>query len=435
MNSTIIQFEAKRLFRETTLAITWILFTMAGVLSVETGAVHYMGQKAESDTLRQKLEMSLVKLQRKLEDARTDNTGRSGFGSPTEIDRNIQEYASRRLNPLSALSIGQSDVYPMFRRTRMYSNIFMNEQDAFKNPEQLMTGNLDLSFFVLFIFPILFITLGFNAASFDRETGISRLLDVQAGNSKRLILPRLIFRWVISISPVMISLGYAYVKLNHEPGFTLASFSLWTLVALAYCIFWFGIVLFVNHRGLSSIVNAMILAGIWLLLLTGIPGILNTWYQFSNPNHISAEVTRLRDEQPRILSRPLAVHQEVILQHAPALTYKYNPQDSMLEKMYGYTIAVIEKERELHHAIRVRLEKQMDAEKRLYPINPIAGFMKAFAALSNTTGDDRIAFERAVLELRMRKADYLFLHFLNKKEVTRETIDSIPLYTHMQKKD
>jgi ABC-type transport system involved in multi-copper enzyme maturation permease subunit len=433
MNPTIIQFEAKRLFREATLAFTWILFTIAGVLSVETGAGHYEGQKAEMDTLSRKLDVSLVKLQGKLEDARTNNTEPSGFDSPTDIDRNIQEYASRRLNPLSALSIGQSDVYPMFRRTRMYSNIFMNEQDAFKNPQQLMTGNLDLSFFVLFIFPILFITLGFNVASFDRETGISRLLDVQAGDSNRLILPRLIFRWIISISPVLIALGFAYVKLNDEPDFTLASFSLWSIVALVYCIFWFGIVLLVNHQGLSSILNALILAGIWLLLLTGIPGILNTWYQFSNPNHISAEVTRLRDEQPRILSRPLATHKEVIRQHGPALTYKYKAQDSNLVKMYGYTIAVIEKEKELHDAISDRLEKQMETEKHLFLINPVAGFMKAFGQVSNTTGADRISFERAVLELRMRKTDYLFLHLLNKKEITPKTIGAIPLYKQIKK--
>lgn len=434
MNKSIIQFEARRLFREATLIITWILFTVAGVLSVETGARHYEGQRAESDTLSRKLDVSLLKLKRKLEEAPTNSSELAGFDSPFEIDRNIQEYASRELNPLSALSIGQSDVYPMFRRTRIYSTIFMNEQDSFRNPEQLMTGNLDLSFFVLFIFPILLITLGFNVTSFDREMGISRLLDVQAGNSKMLILPRLIFRWGISIYPVIISLGYAYIKLNNEPGFSLASFSLWSTIALVYCAFWFVIVLIVNYRGLSSILNALILAGIWLLLLTGIPGILNTWFQFSNPNHISVEVTRLRDEQPRILSRSLSKHQEVLRNHAPALLYKYNPEDSNGLKGYAYTIAVIEKEAALHQAISDRLEKQMEVEKNLFLINPVAGFMNAFGQLSNTTGADQISFERAVLELRMRKADYLFLHFLNKKKITRETIDNLPLYVNVKNK-
>jgi ABC-2 type transport system permease protein len=67
----------------------------------------------------------------------------------------------------------------------------------------------------------------------------------------------------------------AYLLSGNGKEATFGSLLLWTGVVAAYCFFWFAVAVAVNALGKSSAANAMILAGIWLVLVVIVPASVN----------------------------------------------------------------------------------------------------------------------------------------------------------------
>lgn len=428
MLRTIFLYEWKLLLRSKAIVIALLLFTGIGWLSVNKGVGYYNYQQQESDSIAVRNQRNLASLQKQFDTLDFAQKEKHDVENPWTFDSRLGEYAIKPANALSALSIGQNDVYARFKRTRFSTEIFSNELDEFKNPEQLLTGNLDLSYFILFLFPLLFIAISYNTASADKEAGINKLLASQSGNLQKVIAARVIFRWLLALLPVFISVALAWWQIRNKTSFSYSHFFQWLGISLLYAFFWLSIVLFIISRGWNSMVNALSLAGIWLLLLVGIPGILNSWYQYKYPNYIQQEVTQLRDDKSKYADLPLPVHKENFYKRFPSLIKDSATVDTTELRWCSYAMMGIEREKQVYNSIAAKTTAQNKKEEQFFWINPVGGLTRAFNTVSGSTLHNKQHFETSILDLRMQKAEYLFGNFFAKPHFAKAELAGVPKY-------
>ncbi|MCU0389975.1 MAG: DUF3526 domain-containing protein [Thermoflexibacter sp.] len=187
--------------------------------------------------------------------------------------RGSGSYAVLTPAPLSAVSTGQSDLFPYYFKVAVGNTNAGRDNDNFENPFNTAQGQFDLAFVLTFILPLLIIALTYNILSAERERGTLPLLLSMPLNIKQWLLQKLVFNYLFIniLIFVLLALSFAFF------GISLTDFSFVQLLfALAlYSLFWFGMAYLVNSLGKSSSFNAMSLLGVWLFFTLLVPSTVN----------------------------------------------------------------------------------------------------------------------------------------------------------------
>ncbi|MCC5887434.1 MAG: DUF3526 domain-containing protein [Gammaproteobacteria bacterium] len=185
----------------------------------------------------------------------------------------LQVHAIKPPEPLTALTVGLSDVLPYYQRVGPGpQGKFQTAYEA-EHPRRLLIGRFDASFVVLFVLPLLLIAAGFNALAAEQETGRLPSLTLHGVSPQRLVLLRLLLRaGVLALLLVgTISVGLLVAGVPVSPG----ALAVWLALALAYLGLWTALVLAVVSVSGNAASASLWLAGIWLLLLVIVPGLVN----------------------------------------------------------------------------------------------------------------------------------------------------------------
>ncbi|WP_207513763.1 DUF3526 domain-containing protein [Longitalea luteola] len=182
--------------------------------------------------------------------------------------------------PLNALSIGQRDVNSSIQQVTIRN--LENQQydtDLF-NPYSLLAGNLDFSFVLIYLFPLLIIAFTYNLLSEEKEGGTWRLISVQYRRPAKIILLKLAVRAVIIFTALSVLLVLAAIILALP-----LDKSFWATVSLSffYLLCWFVISFWVASLQKSSGANAVVLLSAWLLLMVICPGVANNYITSKYP--------------------------------------------------------------------------------------------------------------------------------------------------------
>ena len=179
MYRAIIKYEWTSIWRTRWLPLAWIIFFLIGCYCLYQGHAGF-AHRQKGDAAALKRTDSLILSVTKEFDTLTTTTGnRTDLEDPFYFDWRYQSLASKPVSPLGILHTGQSDVYTGLKSTRFGIPGFSNDTDEFRNPEKLLAGNLDMSFFIIFLLPLFFIALTYNLSAADRESGIEPLLRSQ----------------------------------------------------------------------------------------------------------------------------------------------------------------------------------------------------------------------------------------------------------------
>ncbi len=195
----------------------------------------------------------------------------------------------------AALAIGQYDLHPYYYRLTGMSLHYQIFENEIANPVKLFVGNFDVSFLLIYLFPLLIIAFSYGLYSGEKENGVLPLLNIQSISIRRIIVIRLLFYFFLITSlALLISLIGLFVSgdiLASEN--SLAAF-FWMFGVVLYCAFWFAILFFIVSFKMNSSFTAISAAGIWLLFLVIIPSILNVWVTTKYPLDSTslAEITR-----------------------------------------------------------------------------------------------------------------------------------------------
>ncbi len=175
---------------------------------------------------------------------------------------------------LTGLSIGQSDINPNVQRITIKNLEGQRYDTDLVNPTNLQSGNLDLSFVLIYLFPLLAIVFTFNLLSEETETGTWRLVAVQAPSKTKYLLAKLSIRVLLIYLVLVFLFIMAKVVLSIPLD---VHFMMVLLLSLLYVAFWFTLCFFVISFRKNSGFNALLLLSIWLLLLILLPAGINVY--------------------------------------------------------------------------------------------------------------------------------------------------------------
>ncbi|WP_125723004.1 DUF3526 domain-containing protein [Flavobacterium ustbae] len=176
--------------------------------------------------------------------------------------------------PINSLAIGQRDVNPSIQNVTIRGLEGQKYDAELNNPNNLLAGNIDFSFVLIYLFPLLIIAFSYNLISEEKESGTWKIVATQSQNTFFYILKLFYVRILSLIALLSILLFIAVLFLNIP--FDTSLFVFYGL-GILYILFWFAVCFFIVSLQKHSNFNAVILLTIWLFLIIIVPAGINAY--------------------------------------------------------------------------------------------------------------------------------------------------------------
>jgi ABC-2 type transport system permease protein len=269
-------------------------------------------------------------------------------------------------SPLAALTIGQSDLYPVAHTVSWWNVETVAAAEQTASPLKLSTGNFDLAFVALYIFPLFIIALSFDLLALEKERGTLGLLLSQPISLRALVIGKIALRALLVFGAALFftSAGLALSGFDLTAPQALARLLVWVLIAALYGGFWFSLAVCVNGRGKSAASNALILVVCWLAGAVIIPTTIDLLAATLYPVPSRAEFINARREISRAVEKIDERHlREQFFKDHPEF-----PSDSGYSDWGRYAIANAAREEEVARrlqATRRHFDEQMAKQRAL----------------------------------------------------------------------
>ncbi len=188
----------------------------------------------------------------------------------------------------AAFSIGQRDVNPFSIKVRMLTLEGQLYDSEISNPRNLLYGNFDLAFAIVFLFPLLIIAFCHSLISSEQENGVWTLLCSQPVSVRLISIYRLMIRFLLIVFLAFGLIGASCVIQGSS--FDLR-FAYVLLITFTYLAFWFAVAAAMISLGKSTTFNAVSLLGVWIVLTILAPALLNLAISTALPVSESFELT------------------------------------------------------------------------------------------------------------------------------------------------
>lgn len=190
--------------------------------------------------------------------------------------------------PINSLAIGQRDVNPSIQSVTIRGLEAQKYDVELNNPNNLLSGNIDFSFVLIYLFPLLIIAFSYNLVSEEKESGTWKIVATQSKNTFLYILKLFYIRILSLIVLLSLVLFMAVLFLNIP--FDQSLFAFYG-IAILYILFWFAVCFFIVSLQKHSNFNAVILLTIWLFFIIILPAIINTYIVNKYPIPEALELT------------------------------------------------------------------------------------------------------------------------------------------------
>ena len=336
-------------------------------------------------------------------------------------------YVLYPLQPISGWVLGQSDLYPAYRRitaTRK-AGLILNEE--VENPQILFNGSFDVAFVLIFLLPLLIIGFTYNLAASEREWGTLQLLLSGPVSLRRIVMIKLIFRFVLLGSFLAILLILCALATGVQMN---ASFGALLMLSIVWTACWFAFSFLgnaaVNDQSGST---ASILVALWLFFVVLLPGMLSyiVGELYPTPSRITliTETREAAEDVKKRSSRALARY----LEDHPELTNDSSEIDAkdFVTKFY---VSQIELERTLaplEAQFNDQLRKQQTWVRRFQWLSPALVMQEKLSIIAHTDENSyRIFTEHVEAFYKILQAHHTE-RILRKQAYTSKNVASIPV--------
>jgi ABC-2 type transport system permease protein len=278
--------------------IALFLFTVASIYGLHNGADLFEKQKNEIERLNQETEAEIKNTLSYFD------TGKKGPDEKPWVDNNepfwaiynAPTYQFKTPSPTIVYAIGQTEQYGFYKRITTWSNPYDADMtQEISNPERIQSGNLDFSFAVLFLLPLLLLVLLYNIKGLEAERGFLPLVIVQAGSKNWWILSRTAF-YAILLLLVLFGLMLYGATLTDvfETKNDFWKIFLWVTISL---LFWLVIYFLILYYGNNTVSNTLQMIGVWLLLALIIPATIQQWIAIEKPTNLMVDLIDVKREK------------------------------------------------------------------------------------------------------------------------------------------
>jgi ABC-2 type transport system permease protein len=427
MFSSILFLEKKLLSRSRWVWLTLTAFVLVGFWSVQNGIRQYAFYKTAADSIIVANNQNFAAVKAQLDTLVFDTAQRKAIETPFTLDWRLKYMVSRPVNPLSVVTIGQNDVSVLHKSARMNQPVFSNDFDEFKNPNQLLAGAFDFTFYLLFLYPLLLFALTYSLGSFEREQGIWNLWKM-TGSLKQKIVWRTLIRWALSLLAILVPMIYAFSYISAQNDFSASQWIAWCLLALGYTFFWLVISILITTRQSTSMQNILGMISAWIIFLVIIPGFINTLMNYGNPDSIRIDVAEFRDVPEDAWNAPDSIKQQLFIERYGEKLNSSQTVDNIIKSTYGYLAITFDAEKDLHNSFIEDAKRNYKAAQRTFWFNPAGAFMSGFTHLAESSQTHQLAFEEKIYELRKSRFLYMLDNMALEKNFTAAHLEKMPIW-------
>lgn len=334
---------------------------------------------------------------------------------------------------LAALSIGQADIYPFATTV----DIMTEKNDLFQeyeqdNPLSLLNGKFDLAFVFVFIFPLIILALSYNLLSAEKENGTLQLSLANAALSLKTLLAGKVLTRALIILAVSVGfsiLGLILAGVNLSDADTLVRLVLWFVVVAAYALFWFAAAVLINSFGFSSATNAMMLGGVWVLIVVIMPSLLNVAATSFHPVPSRLEfVSKIREADNQTRSAGEKLLQTYYGDH-PELA----PPGGMSQSEGTQRFYAIRQERQKRLLPEVeRFETQLAAQQNLINryriLSPAVVMQESLNDIAGTSTERQKSYVRQIREFVSEWHSVLIPKLMRRETLKAGDYDNFPRF-------
>ena len=392
----IFTFEWKTLWRSNTLRVLLLVVFGAGVYGIYFGKFEIDKQKARIRQVqsfeRQQFDSLMVwaKLDTAIE---ANKTKFQQALSPTGVgwNKHFTYYVSNDAADLAGLCLGQRDLYPVYYGFNVTDLARQVNTGELANPMKLLTGNFDLSYVFIFLFPLLVVALFYNLYAGEKEGGTLSLLQSQPIALGMVLFGKGLLRLLIvwGLAAILLVLGFLLQGITWSGNITL--FIQWLLTIFSYCLVWALLMGGIVWLRLSAALSAMLGLGVWLVFTLITPAMLNLFVQANAPLPNRAEaIHRIRTLNDQNWDQPKSFALDQFYTNNP----QYNQGDTTdFKKWYYASFTLLDAEA---NALNTKFEQQVSQRNALLArwawLTPAAMVHERLSAISKTNRNSHLEF-------------------------------------------
>ncbi|RXM38406.1 hypothetical protein BOQ62_17745 [Chryseobacterium sp. CH21] len=402
----LLFYEWKHIFRQPTVWILFFLFFVIGGYAVYSGnaltnkkleAINEAKKESVKDyhtTLKAFNDTLTLEKKKQAENA----------GNPYVIDYRYPRIAYDYPYPLTGLAAGIKDVTPVTEKVNYYTDYAAVDREI-TNPAILFEGRLDLLYVNLYLIPLLIIVLVYNILSSEKEKGISRLLIVQGGTLKRVLLIKLVFRLslVFSAAVFLNVLGMLLSPSGHPS--VLDAF-LWLFLLLSYCIFWISLCFIMISLDRNSVFNLFSCLALWIFLLFLLPLVINKTAQLKNPSEL--KLLDLEEKDRLISDEVWAMNPKLVTDSFyndyPKYKLAYTPSDTIDNQNDAFFAGYYQiKQKRMKAVVDSLWQGDNKANQTAYSLikyNPVQNTEHLFTLLAHTSRIDYLRYKQDIKDFQ-----------------------------------
>ena len=298
------------------------------------------------------------------------------------------------LEPLAGISIGQSDLNSHIQNVKILNLEGQKYDTDLVNPMRLQVGNLDVSFLIIFLFPLVIIALTFNVLSEEIEKGTWKIIAIQGKAPFQLLLQKLSIRFLfVFIILSLLFLISAFVLNIH---FSTSLMQMYILSFL-YILFWFSVCFCVMVFKKSSNTNAIILLTCWLVLVVFLPVVVNNFVTNKYPVDEAFSMTiKQRDEYHKRWDTDKKATMIKFYEHYPQFS-KYTLKEEGFSWLWYYAMQQMgdDESKTEREAMYNKIEKREYLSKQIAQFFPPLQVQLAMNDIANTSLTHQVQFLNA----------------------------------------
>lgn len=327
--------------------------------------------------------------------------------------------------PLAALSTGQSDLFPYYGKVTLTGRTALRD-NALENPVMQATGVFDFAFVLVWLIPLFVIAMGYDVRSREKESGTYALLQSQPVSVSRLLVVKMLFRFVILNAIVLLSWSL-FALLMQIPVFSSGGLHV-MIYLLAYTGFWFAWCIGVNLISDRSAINAIALIGLWVLFVLIIPALITLYAGHNYPIPSRAMwVTEQRAIEQGINAERDALFESWKADHPEEVLRGDTPGFYQVWMQRLVTNEQIQNQMEVaQERFVLARTKQADAIARLRPLSPSMALHHRMHVLAGTDAERLQQLEDAMRAFQKEWQEFFIPRFRQLDFFTSDEILTIP---------
>lgn len=397
---SLFRWELRQLAHSKLMWLTGVIVGVVFILGAQSGAALHGAQKEAQAHAQSREQAWIEELEaRAAKYRRVSATPLPYWQDPTDVAGFSQyfllKHSFKPHLPLSPLAVGLSDLLPDRQRIRLTTLFGTNEAYDFQNPRGLALGRFDLTFAVTTLLPVAIILLTVLLCTYERDSGMLRMIAAQPVSPRRWFAARLTSLAVLMLPMLALLFTLALVLASVSPGSALPEFGAALAILLLYAMFWLSLSGFVLSAWPRASGALAVLCGVWLALIVAIPLLANSASTLRPPAITAAQEV----EAKRTITDQVQQERDEIVAagfRAQPLLSRVTDQMSKIDYATRQTFLVPELEARLRFVQEAKADAR-EWEERVSRwtqwLAPNLGVASSFAVLAGTDSQRHRVFE------------------------------------------